>query len=264
MKHAPYKNLEVVQNGAITTVTLRRPEVRNAINEQLHDEISQVIAALDSDDSCDVIILTGAGDFFCGGGDLAWVLSMNADPVSSSISIRSERKLQHMMLDLEKPIIAKVRGAAIGLGCSLALFCDLVYATPDAVFSDPHVNVGLVAGDGGAVVWPQLIGYARARRYLLTGDPIRGDEAASIGLITAAVPDADLDRVVAEMASRLAAGATHAIRWTKASINAGLKVTASAVVDLAAAFENVSMMTRDNRAACEAFLAKQKPKFTGT
>jgi enoyl-CoA hydratase len=264
MDHMAYKNLEVAQDGVITTVTFTRPEVRNAINEELHAEIDHVMAVLDEDDSTHVVILTGAGSSFCGGGDLEWVLTMNADPVTSSRAIRAERKLQHLMLDYEKPIIAKVRGSAIGLGCSLALYCDMVFATPDSVFADPHVAVGLVAGDGGAVLWPQLVGYARARRYLLTGDPIRGAEAASIGLITEAVPDEDLDRVVADMASRLANGATHAIRWTKASINAGLKVSSGTVVDLAAAFENVSMMTRDNRAACEAFLAKEKPKFTGS
>jgi enoyl-CoA hydratase/carnithine racemase len=168
------------------------------------------------------------------------------------------------MLDLEKPIIAKVRGPAIGLGCSLALFCDFVYATPQATFADPHVSVGLVAGDGGAVIWPQLIGYARARRYLLTGDPIKGAQAADIGLITEAVTEEDIDGVVAELAARLRSGATYAIKWTKASINAGLKATANAIIDRAGAFENMSQMTNDNRIGLEAFLAKETPKFTGT
>jgi enoyl-CoA hydratase len=168
------------------------------------------------------------------------------------------------MLDLEKPIISKVRGPAIGLGCSLALFCDFVYATPEATFADPHVSVGLVAGDGGALIWPQLIGYARARRYLLTGDPIKGAEAADIGLITEAVPDDQLDQTVAAMAARLRSGATHSIKWTKASINAGLKVLANAVIDRAGAYENMSQMTNDNRIALEAFLSKEKPTFTGT
>jgi enoyl-CoA hydratase len=164
---------------------------------------------------------------------------------------------------LEKPTIAKVRGPAIGLGCSIALYCDFVYATPDAVFSDPHVAVGLVAGDGGAVVWPQLVGYARARRYLLTGDAIRGTEAAEIGLITEAVPEEQLDDVVAKMANRLAKGATYAIRYTKAAINAGLKANADAVIDRAAGFETLTQTLDDNRIAAEAFLSKQKPTFTG-
>jgi enoyl-CoA hydratase len=109
-----------------------------------------------------------------------------------------------------------------------------------------------------------LIGYARARRYLLTGDSIRGSEAAEIGLITEAVPDDRLDDVVAAMADRLVGGAKHAIKWTKSSINAGLKLMANAVLDRATAAENLSQMTNDNRAALEAFLAKEKPKFTGT
>jgi enoyl-CoA hydratase len=126
------------------------------------------------------------------------------------------------------------------------------------------VSVGLVAGDGGAVIWPQLIGYARARRYLLTGDPISGAEAVDIGLVTAAVPDEDLDAEVATVAVRLASGATYSIKWTKASINAGLKVTANAIIDRAGAFENVSQMMNDNRIALEAFKDKLTPKFTGT
>ena len=113
------------------------------------------------------------------------------------------------------------------------MFCDFVYATPEAIFADPHVSVGLVAGDGGAVIWPQLIGYARARRYLLTGDPIRGSEAAEIGLITAAVPDDDLDAEVDALVARLTTGAPYALKWTKASINAGLKVIANAIIDRA-------------------------------
>jgi enoyl-CoA hydratase/carnithine racemase len=150
------------------------------------------------------------------------------------------------------------------LGCSLALFCDFVYATPDAIFADPHVSVGLVAGDGGALIWPQLIGYARARRYSLTGDTIRGARAAEIGLITEAVPSKDLDAVVDDLAARLRSGAPYAIRWTKASINAGLKVMANAVIDRTGAWENMTQMTNDNRIALEAFLAKEKPTFTGT
>ncbi len=139
---------------------------------------------------------------------------------------------------------------------------DFVYATPDAVFADPHVAVGLVAGDGGAVIWPQLVGYARARRYLLTGDAIRGREAAEMGLITEAVPDDQLDALVDAMAQRLASGASYAIKYTKAAINAGLKVTAAAVIDRASAFENLTQFTNDNRIAAEAFLTKEKPVFT--
>jgi enoyl-CoA hydratase len=264
MNYESYDHLEVTSEDRVVTVTINRPEVRNAIDAGLHAELGRIFIDLDMDDECDVVILTGAGGYFCGGGDLRWVLSLNGDPVRSSAGIRTDRRIQNSMLDLEKPIISKVRGPAIGLGCSLALFCDFVYATPEATFADPHVSVGLVAGDGGALIWPQLIGYARARRYLLTGDPIKGAEAADIGLITEAVPDDQLDQTVAAMAARLRSGATHSIKWTKASINAGLKVLANAVIDRAGAYENMSQMTNDNRIALEAFLSKEKPTFTGT
>jgi enoyl-CoA hydratase len=262
--YSHYKHLQVTREGSIVTVTLNRPEVRNCIDAGLHAEIGRIFLDLDTDDECDVAVLTGSGGYFCAGGDLNWVLSMHGDPVTSSAAIRTDRRIQNSMLDLEKPIIAKVRGPAIGLGCSLALFCDFVYATPEAIFADPHVSVGLVAGDGGAVIWPQLIGYARARRYLLTGDAIRGAEAADIGLITAAVPDEELDAEVAALAERLAAGATYSIKWTKTTINAGLKVTANAIIDRAGAFENVTQMTNDNRIGLESFLRKEKPVFGGS
>ncbi len=262
--YASYRHLEVTKHDRIVTVTLNRPEVRNAIGAGLHSELGRIFTDLDMDDDCDLVILTGAGGYFCAGGDLKWVLSLNGDVAKSTAAIRTDRRIQNSMLDLEKPIIAKVRGPAIGLGCSLALFCDFVYATPEATFADPHVSVGLVAGDGGALIWPQLIGYARARRYLLTGDSIKGAEAADIGLITESVPEQDLDGAVDDLASRLRAGATYAIKWTKASINAGLKVTANGIIDRAAAAENMSQMANDNRIGLEAFLAKEKPKFTGT
>ncbi len=262
MDYAKYKALDVTRDGVIVTVTLNRPEVRNVINAEVHEELGTIFTDLDMDDSCELVIITGAGGYFCGGGDLNWVLTQHRDPVVSSHAGRTGRRIQNSLLDLEKPIIAKVRGPAIGLGCSIALYCDFVYATPEATFADPHVSVGLVAGDGGAILWPQLIGYARARRYLLTGDPIKGAEAADIGLITEAVPDDQLDEVVDNMAARLLSGAKYAITWTKTSINAGLKATANAVLDRAAAFENLTQMTNDNRIALEAFLAKEKPTFT--
>lgn len=263
MSYEDYKALSVEQDGKILTITVNRPEAKNAINLALHEEFSLIFDEVDRDESVDVVILSGSGGAFCAGGDLKWLLSLHGDAAATSIGIRRDRKIQNSILDLEKPIIAKVDGPAIGLGCSLALFCDFVYASDNSIFADPHVSVGLVAGDGGAVMWPQLIGYARARRYLLTGDPITAPDAAAMGLITECVPAAELDETVAKMAKRLAKGATHSIKWTKASINAGLKVTANAIIDRAAAYENVTQLLDDHRIALEAFQNKEKPKFTG-
>tara|TARA_R110000787_G_scaffold51692_2_gene122273 strand:- start:15605 stop:16399 length:795 start_codon:yes stop_codon:yes gene_type:complete len=263
MNYDQYTALNVTRDKNILTITVNRPEAKNAINQALHEEFSRIFDDVDRDEDVDVVILSGSGGAFCAGGDLKWLLTMHGDPAATSIGIRRDRKIQNTILDLEKPIIAKVDGPAIGLGCSLALFCDFVYASEHSVFADPHVSVGLVAGDGGAVMWPQLIGYARARRYLLTGDPITAPDAAAMGLITESVPAEELDQTVDKMARRLAKGATHSIKWTKASINAGLKVTANAVIDRAAAYENVSQLLDDHKIALEAFQNKTKPVFTG-
>lgn len=263
MNYQDYEILKLSTEERILTITIDRPGVKNAVNPRLHDEFYRIFSDIDDDDEIDVIVLTGANNAFCAGGDLDMLLAMQGDPVTTSKAIRKDTKIQNALLDLEKPIIAKVVGPAIGLGCSLALYCDFVYATPDAVLADPHVSVGLVAGDGGAVIWPQLIGYARAKRYLLTGDPIKGKEAAEMGLITEAVPAEEIDEVVDKMAKRLAAGATHSIKWTKAAINAGLKVTASAVIDRAASFENITQLLEDHRIALEALKEKKKPTFVG-
>ncbi|WP_321393842.1 enoyl-CoA hydratase/isomerase family protein [Emcibacter sp.] len=263
MNYDSYKELAIEQEGRILTITINRPEAKNAINKGLHEEFSRIFYDVDADENVDVVVLSGSGGAFCAGGDLNWLLDMHGNAAETSIGIKRDRKIQNSILDLEKPIIAKVDGPAIGLGCSLALFCDFVYASEHSVFADPHVSIGLVAGDGGAVMWPQLIGYARARKYLLTGEAISAVEAADIGLITEAVPVGELDEKVSKMAKRLSRGASHSIKWTKAAINAGLKVTANAVIDRAAAFENVSQLLDDHRIALEAFQRKEKPKFTG-
>ena len=263
MAYENYEALRIEREARVLRITIDRPEARNAINARLHWEFSQVWGDVAADEESDVVILTGSGDAFCAGGDLSWLLAMHGNPAEQSESIHNDRRIQNGMLDLEKPVIARVKGPAVGLGCSLALFCDFVYATPDARFADPHVSVGLVAGDGGALIWPQHIGYARARRYLLTGDPITGADAAAMGLITEAVPAEELDATVDAMATRLCEGARHAIRWTKASINAGLKQVANAVLDRAAGFEAMSQTLEDHRIALEAFQKREKPRFVG-
>jgi enoyl-CoA hydratase len=263
MSYENYSNLKIEQEGSILTVTINRPETRNAINPGLHEEFSRIFTDIDADESVDVVILSGSGGAFCAGGDLNWLLEMHGNVAATALGIKRDRKIQNTLLDLEKPIIAKVDGPAIGLGCSLALYCDFVFASERSVFADPHVSIGLVAGDGGAVMWPQLIGYARARRYLLTGESIPAGEAAAIGLITGVLPEAELDEKVAKLAAKLAKGATHSIKYTKAAINAGLKVNANAVIDRAAAFENVTQLLDDHRIALEAFQRREKPQFTG-
>ena len=156
-----------------------------------------------------------------------------------------------------------MNGHAIGLGATIALSCDIVIASETAKIGDPHVSVGLVAGDGGAILWPQMIGYLRAKEYLLTGDAIPAPEAARMGLINRTVAADQLDDEVYALAHRIASGARKAIRWTKVTANIGLKQLAHSIMDTGVAYESMSNVSKDHREAVAAFREKRKPVFTG-
>jgi enoyl-CoA hydratase len=161
------------------------------------------------------------------------------------------------------PIIAKLNGPAVGLGATIALLCDVIFASPTAKIGDPHAKIGFAAGDGGAFIWPHLIGHARAKEYLMTGRLLTADEAERIGLINHVVPAAELDCAVDEFAQELLRGATRAIQWTKLSVNIGLKHLAHSVMDASAVYEALSNMTADHREAVLAMREKRTPRFTG-
>lgn len=263
MSYDNYNAITAQRRDRILTLTLNRPEQLNAIDEELHEELSRIFYDVAGDEETDVVVLTGAGTAFCAGGDLDWIDDMHGDAKAFARTVWEGKRIVNGLLDIEQPVIARLPGHAIGLGCTLALFCDIIYAADTAKIGDPHVSVGLVAGDGGAVIWPQLIGYPRAKEYLMTGDLLTATQAAEIGLINHAVPADQLDAAVDSMAVRLAGGATNAIRWTKAAVNLGLKQVANAVLDTAFNFEAMSQMTEDHKIATQAFLNKEKPKFTG-
>jgi enoyl-CoA hydratase/carnithine racemase len=167
------------------------------------------------------------------------------------------------LLDLEKPIVCRLNGAAAGLGASIALLCDVIVANEAALIGDPHVRVGLVAGDGGAVIWPQLIGFARAKEFLLTGEMLSAKRAAEMGLINYAAPADQLDSKVAEVVGKILANPRWAVRWTKTAANIPLKMLANQISDAAIAYEILSNLTTDRREAVAAFVEKRKPTFGG-
>jgi len=259
-----YQRIQFERRGRVLTVTMNRPQVLNAVDAPMHEELARVFHDVAADEAADVIVLTGAGRAFSAGGDIGWMQEMIDDPKMWERTRVEGKKIVFGLLDLEKPIIARVNGPAVGLGATLALFCDVIIAAESAVISDPHVRVGLVAGDGGAIIWPQLIGYARAKEYLMTGDSITGADAARIGLINHAVPDGELDRRVQELADRLASGAVRAIRYSKTAANIGLKQLAHAVMDASLAYESMTNFTADHQEAVNAFREKRKPRFTGS
>lgn len=164
-----YTRMNFAHTGRILTITLAGPTPVNAVDAAMHHDLSRVFLDAQDDPDSDLVILTGAGRAFCAGGDTAWFQEHLKDPKSFRDIGPQAKRIVMSLLDLEKPIICRLNGAAAGLGATIALLCDVVVAAETAVIGDPHVKVGLVAGDGGAVIWPQLIGFARAKELLMTG-----------------------------------------------------------------------------------------------
>jgi len=267
MKRVPleerYENLIITRDGRKLTITMNRPDSLNAADTVLHEELANVFYDVATDPDSDIIILTGAGRAFSAGGDIPWMLDAIEKPEMFEQTAREAKRIAFSMLDLEKPLIAKVNGHATGLGATLALFCDVIFAADHAKIGDPHVSIGFVAGDGGPAIWPQLIGFARAKEYLMTGELLPSTKAAEIGLINYAVPASDLDASVDAFAERLLKGATKAIRWSKTVTNIELKRIVHGVMDAGVAYEALSNYTQDHKEAVMAFREKRKPQFTG-
>ena len=263
MDYRNYRELAIARAGSILTVTMNRPERLNAIGGVLHEELSRIFQDIAQDEATDVVILTGAGEAFSAGGDIDWLQEVAETPEKFEQVAAEAKRIIFGMLECDRPVIARVNGPATGLGATIALFCDIIVAADTAKIGDPHVRVGVVAGDGGAVIWPQLVGYARAKEYLMTGDLMTAAEAERIGLINHVVAPADLDAKVNEIAGKLARGATKAIRWTKMATNIGLKQLAHSMMDASLAYESLSNRTADHLEAVRAFREKRKPVFTG-
>jgi enoyl-CoA hydratase len=258
-----YETLRVERQGKIVTVAFNRPEVRNATNPRMHQELERVFPEIGRDPDANVVILTGAGSAFSAGGDLAQMkLNLN-DRARWNESMGEARRILVNLLDLDRPVIARINGHAVGLGATLALFCDITIALDTAKIADPHVKVGLVAGDGGSLIWPILAGHARTRLLLLTGEAITGARAAEIGLITEACTAATLDARVNAIAQELAKGAAVAIRGTKRALNLVLRQQLEAAIDAHLGFETMSYLSEDHREAVTAFVEKRNPVFTG-
>jgi enoyl-CoA hydratase len=258
-----YEAITFSREGRILTITLNQPEKLNASNATMHSELARVFSDAQEDQESDVVVLTGAGRAFSAGGDVDWMQDAIDNPeVFQTIAVEAKRTI-FSQLELEKPLICRMNGHAMGLGATIALACDIVIASDQAKIGDPHVLIGYAAGDGGAILWPQLIGYVRAKEYLLTGDPVPAVEAARIGLINRAVPPEQLDDEVYKLARRLASGARKAIRWTKVTTNLALKQLVHMGMDSGLAYEALTNVSKDHREAVAAFREKRKPNFTG-
>ena len=256
-----YQSVSFSRRGRVLTITMNRPDKLNAVNQRMHGELARIFQDVTDDPDSDIVVLTGAGRAFSAGGDFNWFQDMIDDPRVWDKTRQEAKQIVFGLIDCEKPVIAKVNGHAMGLGATIALLSDVIFAAESARFADPHVGVGLVAGDGGAVIWPQLIGYARAKEYLMTGDAISASDAAGMGLINHVVADDQLDATVDAFADRLAGGASQAIRYTKVSVNIGLRQLAHSIMDASIAYESMTNSTPDHQEAVSAFQEKRKPVF---
>ncbi|MFC1963704.1 enoyl-CoA hydratase/isomerase family protein [Chloroflexota bacterium] len=261
--YSRYQHIKVELQEAIAIITLSRPEALNAINQRMHWELSVVFEDIARDKRVKVVLLTGAGKAFCAGGDIKWFQTIADDPQALRDLITEASKIINNILDLEVPIIAAVNGDAIGLGATLALFCDIVIASENSRLADPHVKMGLVAGDGGAVIWPLLVGVHRAKELLMTGNMLDARQAERIGLVSRAVAPESVLATSLDLAKRFSEGPSLAINSTKMSINKRLREDVNLILDYSLAREEQTFHSKDHSEAVQAFIEKRKPMFQG-
>jgi enoyl-CoA hydratase len=256
-----FEYIALRRRGRVLTIIFNRPDKLNAFNAKQHTELMEAIVFASRDPQSDIVIITGEGRAFSAGGDILWQQEAADDPTLFETTVREAKQIIFGLIDCEKPIIAKINGPAVGFGATVALFCDVIFMARSTYLSDPHVRVAMVAGDGGAIIWPQLIGFARAKEYLLSGDRISAVEAERIGLVNHAIEDSELSGTVDAFADRLAAGAQSAIRYSKITINIALRELASSIMDVGLGYESVTNLSADHREALSAFREKRLPTF---
>jgi enoyl-CoA hydratase len=264
--YADYKCLRVDVAGKLATVTFNRPQAHHAMNREFIGELRRIWFDLAEDTAVNAVLLRSTGRFFSVGGD---VKAMSNRPGGDFLAEGEmadparERRLVFNLLELDKPVVCAIQGDAIGLAATIALLCDVTVAAEAARIGDPHARIGLVAGDGGAAIWPMLVGISRAKEFLMRGSLIKGGEAERIGLVNYAVPAEQVLAKATEIAQELAQGATWAIRWTKLSVNRLLKQNMLMVLDASMALEHGTLHMDDHREATRAFAEKRKANFTG-
>lgn len=257
--------VDVGEDG-VAIVTMNDPDKLNAVGPHNHWQLEDIWLKLARDEAIKVIVLTGAGRAFCAGGDVKLMADRAQTEYGLKYALRvpqnTVRLWDHLLL-CPQPIIAAVNGDALGLGTSLFLFCDMSIVADDAKLGDTHIRVGLVAGDGGAVMWPLLVGPQRAKEYLMRGKILNGAKAEEIGLVNYAYPREQVLEEAVKVAREIAAQPVWAVRWSKASVNKQLKAQVNQVLELSIAYEAMTMMTADYKAATTAFANKEKPVFKG-
>jgi len=255
-----FETLLVDRADGIVTVTMNRPEKKNAANAVMWNELMACFRELAGDDQVRVVVLTGAGGAFCSGADVS---GMGGRETHGLANMRHIGDVAMSLYRLPQPTIAKVRGVATGAGMNMALLCDLIVASDNARFSEIFARRGLTIDFGGSWALPRRIGMHRAKELTLLTDIIDAAEADRIGLVNRVVPDADLDKFVDEWAARLAAGPPIALAQSKRLLNNAVGATLEQALDEEGAAQTINMSTKDTAEAVSAFLEKRDPTFQG-
>lgn len=247
MAHDLPEELRLESDGDVAILTLNRPDQLNAANGAMHSALSRIWETLGADPSVGAVVVTGAGRAFSAGGDFGFIRSQHEDLAVRREVFEQGRAILMEMIRFPLPVVAAVNGPAVGLGCSLAVASDVVLISDQTFIADPHVAVGLVAGDGGAALWPTLTSLVRAKEYLFTGDRIPAAVAVELGLATRVVPPAELMDEAMRVAHRLADLPRQAVQDTKRALNAHIINAVEGVVDFALSAEFLTMGTEEHQ-----------------
>jgi 2-(1,2-epoxy-1,2-dihydrophenyl)acetyl-CoA isomerase len=258
-----YQTLILEKENGIATITLNRPEVLNALNMKLTEELGLAIEDIEKDDTARVLVITGAGRAFCAGGDLKDFPLNPGDMVASTEALEKWHSVLLSMRRLEKPVIASVNGVAVGGGFDLALMCDMRIASENARFGEVYVRIGATSDSGGTYLLPYLVGTAKACELLFTGDIIDANEAERIGLVNKVVPAAKLESTTKELAAKLANGPPRAMGMMKTAIYMSLTQDIESALRYVVYMTCLCLQTEDAREGIAAFAEKRQPVFRG-
>ncbi len=254
------------ERGDVLVVRIDHPtSAVNAVDQLLHDELAELFAQLKRQPRARAVVLTAAPGkrAFSAGGDFDWFPQLRQVGRLDELR-RQAKQLVWDLLDVEVPLVCGLTGSAAGLGASVALLCDVLVMSERAVLVDPHVQVGLVAGDGGTAIWPALLGPLAAKRHLLLGEPLAAADALRLGVAAEVCAPEQVEERAVHWAERLAAQAPLAVRGTKLAVNAGLKRALLESFDLATALEIPCFLSADHAEALDALAQRRPPRFTGT
>ena len=262
MDQTRYRYLQLdLQPEGVLIVTMGDPERLNAVTEEGHTELVDIWPEVDRDPEVRVVLLKAKGRAFSAGGSYDMIDNVVADFATHRRVLKEARELVRNIIECSKPIVSAINGPAVGAGLAAGLLADIPVAGRSARIIDGHTNIGVTAGDHAAVIWPLLIGMAKAKHYLLTNEPLDGEEAERIGLVAKVVDDDALDTYTRDLASRLAARPAEAMSWTKHTLNHWLRM-AYPIFDASLAYEFLGFHSPDAAEGLAAVKEKRPPKFT--